>query len=81
MKKLAPSAPRFYNCPMTVEELAQRIGFFVGAMLMLIVTRALAKKYRHESFEIIDSLFKIIMAMCGIGVVLFVVVLLTKSLT
>lgn len=80
-EKLAHSALRLYNFLMTDEELAQRFGFFVGALLVLIVTRVLAKKYRHESFEIIDSLFKIVMAMCGIGVVLFVVVLLTKSLT
>lgn len=66
---------------MTAEELAQRIGFFVGAFLVLIVARVLAKKYRHESFEIIDSLFKIAVAMSGIGVLLVVIVLLIVALT
>lgn len=66
---------------MTDEELAGRLGFFVGAFLVLILMRVWAKKSKHESLEIIDTLFKIAFAMGGIGVVLFLVVFVTKALS
>ena len=53
----------------------------MGAFLVLILMRVWAKKSKHESLEIIDTLFKIAFAMGGIGVVLFLVVFVTKALS
>lgn len=53
---------------------------FIGGALGLLFVRAMAKKYRPEGVEHIDTLSKILLAMGGIGVVLTLVVVVAKLL-
>ena len=65
---------------MTQEE-ANLLGLLFGVLVGGLVGRVLAKKYRPEAFEAVDTVSKIALAMGCICVILFLVVVLSRSLT